>query len=79
MNRPGDDGMVAADVEDAVPAQKIEVFMPLAVVEVGPLGPDVHPVEADGALHLDERGIEMLAVQLVVFAHPGRHEGFEVE
>ena len=44
----GDDGMVAPDVEDAVAAEKIEVFVAFVVVEVGSLRPDVHPVEADG-------------------------------
>ena len=79
MHGLGDDGMVAPDVEDAVAAEEIEVFVALVVVKVGPLRPDVNPVEADGSLHLNERGVEMLAVQLVVLAHAGGHEGFEIE
>ena len=79
MDGLGDDGVVAPDVEDAVAAEKIEVSVALVVVEVGSLRPDVHPVEADGLLHLDERGIEMLAVQLVILAHAGSHEGFKIE
>ncbi len=71
--------VVAPDVEDAVAAEEIEVGVAVVVVEIGTLRPDVHPVKADGALDLNERRVEVLAVQFVVLAHAGGHERFEVE
>ena len=52
-------GMIAPDVEDAVAAEKVEVVVPVEVVEVAPARLRVHVIETDDALDGDERGIQV--------------------
>ena len=49
--------MIAADIEDAVAAEEIEVFEAVEVVKVSAMGVGVDFVEADGALDGDEGAI----------------------
>ncbi len=79
LNRLLRHGMVAADGVDAEPGKKIEIVVPLFVVEVGTLGAGVDFVEANGALHLDEGAVEILMVQFVIFTHAGGHHPLKIE
>ena len=71
--------MVAADVEDAVAAEEVEVVLAVEVVEVGALGPGVDLVEADGALDLHKGPVHVLVMQIVVLAQAREDGVFEVE
>jgi len=59
--------MVAADVEDAVAAEEIEVFEAVEVVRDKRRGHGVDFIEADGALDGDEGAIDVPLVQVVIF------------
>ena len=72
-------GMVAADIENAVAAQEIEVGVLIHVVEISALRPGIDLVETDDALGRDQRAIEVPLVQLVVFAEPGCDDFFQVK
>src|SRR6266404_1659034 len=61
-------GMVSADIENAVAAQEIEIRRVIHVVEIRALGPGIDLVETDHALRLHQRAIQMLLVQLVILA-----------
>ncbi len=61
-------GMVAADVEDAVAAEEVEVVVAVAVEEVGALRASVDLIESNDPLHFDQRRIQVPLVQRVVFA-----------
>ncbi len=69
-------GMVAADVENAVAAEKIEIRLVIHVVEIGALGPGIDFVEADDALGRNEGAVQMPLVQFVIFAETGRDDLF---
>ena len=71
--------MVPTDIENAVAAQEIEIGGVIHVVEVGALGPRIDLVEPDHALRGDERAIEMLLMQLVIFAEPSRDDFLQVK
>ena len=60
--------MIAADIENAVAAQEIEIGGVIHVVEIGALGPRIDLVETDHPLRRHERAIEMPLVQFVIFA-----------
>ena len=72
-------GVVATDVEDGVAAEEVEVVALVEVVEVGALRAGIDVVEADDALHADERGVQVLFMQRVVFAKAGSDEAIKVE
>ena len=72
-------GMVAPDIEDAVAAEKIEVVVPVEVVEVAAARLRIDVIKADDALHRDQRGIQVLLVELIVFAEAGGDEVLEIE
>ena len=74
-----DRGMVAPDIEDAVAGEKIEVIAAIAIVEVRPFGACIDLVEADDALHLHKRGVEMPLVERIVFAQARLDELFEID
>ena len=71
--------MIAADIEDAVAAQEIEVSGVIHVVEISALRARIDLVETDDALRRDERAIEVPLVQLVVFAEPRRDDFFQIK
>ena len=60
--------VIAPDGEDAEPGEQIEVALPLAVVEVGPLGAHVVAIEADRLEHLDHLRVQVLLVQRELLA-----------
>ena len=72
-------GMIAADVENAVAAEEIEIRLVIHVVEIRALGPRIDFVETDHALRRHERPVEMALVQLVVLPKPRRHNFFQVK
>ena len=72
-------GMVAADIENAVAAEEVEVVLPVEVVEVSPFGPSINFIEPDGALNLNQSTIDELIVQVVVLAESGENRVFEIE
>jgi hypothetical protein len=71
--------VIASDIKNAVTAEKIEVVAAFAIVKIGPLGPGIHGIEPDDALHPDERGVEVLFVKRVVFPQACCDEGLEIE
>ena len=71
--------MVAADIENAVAAQEIEIGGVIHVVEIGALGSRIDFVEPDHALCRDERAIEMPLMQFVIFPEPRRDDFFQVK
>ena len=60
--------MVAADIEDAVAAKEVEVFLAVEVVEVSPFGPSINFIKPDGSLNFNESTIDEFIVQIVVLA-----------
>ena len=74
-----DDGVVAPAVVNRVAGEKIEVGVPVRVVEVRAFRPGVNAVKAKRFLHLDERAVEVLAVEVVVVAHAFGDKGFQVK
>ena len=72
-------GMIAADVENAEAGEEIEVVLPVHVVEIGALRAGVDDVETDGALDLDQRAVQVVVVQLVVFAEPRGDQILDIE
>ena len=74
-----DGGVVAADIEDAVPAKEVEVVLPVEVVEVSAFGPSINFIEPNGALNLDESTIDEFIVQVVVLPESGEDRVFEIE
>jgi len=71
--------VVAADVEDAVTTEKVEVVLTVKVVEVGSFASSIDLVETDGPLNFDECTVYVLVVQVVVLAQPGEDRVFQVE
>ncbi len=59
-----DFGMVAAECEDAPAGEEVEIFVSLFVPEVAAFAADVLLVEADGAEHFDEGGVEVLLMKI---------------
>jgi methyl coenzyme M reductase subunit C len=72
-------GVVAPDIEDAVAAEKIEIVVPVEIDEVAPVRMRIHLVEPDDPLDGDQRGIQVLLVELVVFAEASGDEVLKVE
>ena len=63
-------GMIAADVENAVAAQEIQIRLVIHVVEIRALGSGIDFVETDHALRRHERAVQMPLVQFVVLPKP---------
>ncbi len=61
-------GVVAAECEDAPAGEEVEVFVVVLVEEVGALAAGVGFVEADGAEHFHEGGVDVLVVEVVLLA-----------
>lgn len=72
-------GMVAADIENAVAAEEVEVVLAVEVVEVSPFGPSINFIKPDGSLNFNESTIDELIVQIVVLAQTGQDGVFEIE
>ena len=60
--------MVAADIENAVSAQKIEIRLIIHVVEIRALGAGIDLVETVDALGLNLRPVQVFLMQLVILA-----------
>ena len=71
--------MAAPDIEDAVAAQEIEVILFVEIVEVSALRAGIDVIESDDPLDFDERRIEVLFVELIIFAQVGGDEALEIE
>ena len=72
-------GMVAADVEDGIAAEEIEVGVVIHVVEISAFGSGIDLVETNDALGRDQRPINVAVMQLVVLPEPGRDNLFQVK
>ena len=57
--------MIPAQRKDAPAGEQVEIFVPRGIPEIAPFAADVALVEADGAEHLDKRGVDVLGVQVV--------------
>ncbi len=73
------DGMIPADIEDAETGKEIEVILAVHVVEIGALRAGIDDIESDGALDLDESPVQVMVVQLVIFAEPGSDQVLEIK
>src|SRR5206468_11764148 len=62
--------MVAADVENGIAAEEIEVGVIIHVVEVSAFSPGIDLVETNDALGRDQGAIEVTMMQLVIFTEP---------
>jgi hypothetical protein len=71
--------MIAADVEDAVAAEEVEVVLAVEIVKVGTFGAGIDFIEPDRALNFDERTIDVLIVEIVVLPKASENRVFEVE
>ncbi len=71
--------MVASDVENTVAAQKIEIRRVIHVVEISAFSAGIDLVEADDPLRLHQRAIQMLLVQIVIFAQTRGDDLFQIE
>ena len=60
--------MVAADIENTVAAQEIEIRLIIHIVEISALSPGIDFIEADHALRRHQGAVQMPLVQLVIFA-----------
>ena len=63
--------MIAADIENGIAAQKIEIGGVIHVVEIRALGSGIDFVEPDHTLCGNERAVDVPLVQLIIFAEPG--------
>src|SRR5947199_1341360 len=72
-------GMVTANVENAVAAQEIEIWLVIHIVEIGAFGPGIDLVEADDALGCNQGAVQMPLVQFVIFAQPRRNDLFQIK
>src|SRR5438270_8099148 len=62
--------MVAANVENGIAAEEIQVGVIIHVVEIGAFSPRVDFVETNDALGRDQGAIDVTMMQLVVLAEP---------
>src|SRR5882757_4508259 len=60
--------VISTDVENAIAAQKIQIWLAIHVVQICALGARIDFVETDDALRRHERAVYVPFVQLVVFA-----------
>src|SRR5258708_36448173 len=60
--------VISTDVENAIAAQKIQIWLAIHVVQICALGARIDLVETDDALRRHERAVYVPLVQLVVFA-----------
>jgi hypothetical protein len=58
--------VVSPQREDAPAGEQIEVLVSVGVPEVAAFAADVGFIEADRLEHLDERGVDMVGVQVVL-------------
>src|SRR5205823_995798 len=70
---------IAADIENAVAAQEIEIGLVIHVVEIRALGPGIDFVEPDDALGLDQGPVQVLLVQAVVLAQARSDDFLQIE
>ena len=66
-----DHRVAAAEVEDPVAGEEVEGAAAPVVDEVGTLTPHVGPVEAEGAEHPGQLGVEVAVVEVVGLALVG--------
>ena len=71
--------MVAANIEDTVAAEEVEVVLAVEIVKVGTFCAGIDFIKADRALNFDERTIDVLVVQIVVLPESGEDRVFEIE
>jgi len=72
-------GMIAADVENAVAAEEVEVVLTVEIVQVGTFCAGIDFIKANRSLNFDERTIDVLVVEVVVLAQTSQDGVFEVE
>jgi hypothetical protein len=72
------DRVAAPEGVDPESGQKVEVPLPITVVEVTAFAPYVKAVEAEGLQHLYELGVEILTVQAEVLALAGLHQRADI-
>ena len=72
-------GMIAADVENAVAAQEIQIRRVIHVVEIRALGSRIDLVETDDALCRHQRPVQMTLMQLVILAQARGDDFFQVK
>jgi hypothetical protein len=73
------DGMVAANVENRITAEEIQVGVVIHVVQVSAFSPGIDLVETNHALGRDQGAIDMSMMQLVIFAEPRCNDFFQVK
>src|SRR5438874_11318304 len=71
--------MVAANVENGIAAEEIEVGVIIHVVEISAFSPGIDLVETNDALGRDQGAIEVTMMQLVVLAEPCCDDFFQVK
>src|SRR5438477_6256417 len=71
--------MVAANVENGIAAEEIEVGVIIHVVEISAFSPGIDLVETNDALGRDQGAIDMSMMQLVIFAEPRCNDFFQVK
>ena len=79
LELPSHCGVVAAEGEDAVAGEQVEVALAGLVDQVGPLSPDPGPVEADRAQDPNELRIHVALVQRGLLAAPASEDLADVE
>src|SRR4051812_7188623 len=72
-------GMIAADVENAVAAQEIEVIPIIHVIQISAFRPRIDAIKTDDALGRYERAIKMPLVQVVVLAKSSVDDLFQIK
>src|SRR4029450_8051481 len=71
--------MVAANVENGIAAEEIQVGVIIHVVEISAFSPCVDFVETNDALGCDQRAIDVTMMQLVVLTEPGCNDFLQVK
>src|SRR5205807_1400389 len=64
--------MVAANIENGIAAEEIEVGVVIHVVEISAFSPGIDLVETNDALGRDQGAIDVTVMQLVILAEPLR-------
>jgi len=71
--------MPAPEREDTESSEEVEITLSVPVVQVGAFPPYVEAIEAEGLQHLDELGIEILAVEAEILTLAGLDQRAELE
>src|ERR1700759_4222957 len=73
-NRLLNGGMISSHGENAVPAQKVKVFLPATIIKGSAFCTNVDLIESGYPQDFDQHWIQIPGVQIIIFPHSGGNE-----